>query len=211
MKYMFGIPYYCSTIDPTAYNKSEILADITNNYNKNSFRNKWDTISDLHHSYEDKDNPDFKVIDYQKLLPLYTQHITDFLNEYSATEITFRYDVENYTCTTKGQFMQEHDHPFSDFTAVHYLKYNKNIHTPTTYTNPIVWNYYNQRLVSNTMHQISTGEKSNFLNHSWCWSNVNLNVEEDNFVITPALLRHQVQRQQTDELRVAIVLNIHVD
>ena len=208
MQYMFGVPYYCSTIDPTAYNKSEILADITENYNKNSFRNRWDTQSNLHHSYNDKDNINFKAIDYQQLLPLYTQQITNFLNEYSESKISFRYDIENYTCMTKGQFMREHDHPSSDFTAVHYIKYNPDVHKPTTYVNPAHWALYNDRIVSPKMNKISN---SNFFKHSWYWSTVNLNVVEDNFVITPSPLKHRVELQNSDELRVVIVLNIHIE
>lgn len=204
---MFGVPYYHSKIDPASFNKSQILADITENYNKSSFRNKWDNQSNLHHSYNDSNNEDFKKIDYQELFPIYTKEISKFLDEYSEVRVRFRYDVENYTCMAKNQFMREHDHPNSDFSAVHYVKFNNTEHKPTTYVNPAHWALYGSRIVSKKMNDIS---HSNFVKHSWFWDKVNLEVSEDDFVITPAPLKHLVEIQTSEELRIAIVLNIHI-
>jgi len=64
---IFGLPIFKSKIDKNDYNKDNIISIITENYQKNNYRNQYDSDSDLHHSYKDENNRFFKEINFDKL------------------------------------------------------------------------------------------------------------------------------------------------
>ena len=76
--FVFGIPFYKGHIDPTEFNKREIVDTIAKNYEIDKTRNIWDKHmlagSDMHHAYADWDNEKFHKIDFTKLAPHYEQH-----------------------------------------------------------------------------------------------------------------------------------------
>ena len=137
---------------------------------------------------------------------LYESHIRTFLDTFNFnSSYTFMYNIVNYTCYGKNQFMLEHDHLQCDFSGVHYIKFDKFIHPPTVYSNPLIWNSYSSMILSNKFRET----QDNTYN-SWLRSNYHFGAGEDDFVITPGALKHQVPLSKSEELRMALVVNIGI-
>lgn len=204
--YLFGVPFYKSSVESTRYDKEKIIEDIHYNYTKDPKRNQWDGVSDLHHSYNDDENLNFRKIDYSSLIPVYQQHVQKFLDLYFDVGIKYNFYIANYTCFAKGQHMRVHNHPNSCFSGVHYLKFNSNEHEPTMYWNPADWAFYTETFFKKEMRS----SHSNNSRHSWIKENFKFKVQEDDIVITPATLRHSVPVSNSDELRMVIVFHIDI-
>jgi hypothetical protein len=213
IKQIFGFPFYVDNIDGSLFDKKKIIKDIEYNYKKDKYRNGWEDSkglisSNLHHSYSDLENLEFRKINYSKLLPIYTKTITNFLNNLKFKRpIVFKFNVVNYTCMTSSQHMKSHYHPNSDFTAVHYIKYNNNIHKPTLFENSDF-----SKFTGALRPSLNALLDPSDINHSWYYENYFLNVKEDDICITPSFLFHSVPKQpKTDISRITIVLNISLE
>jgi len=209
---MFNIPYWKYTIDPKSYDKNIILADIEHNYSLDNNRNKWDgknyLNSNLHHSNRDIDNPKFKKINYKLLIPVYHNLFDRFCKTLELTS-TFKYtfQITNYTAMKSGQYMRPHNHiGDSDFTCIHYVKFNPKKHQSTVFHNANHWADDYQYLRPNLY------KKLNFENekHSYLLKYYKLPTKEDDFVITPSSLIHEVPPFKSDELRVTLVVNLSI-
>jgi hypothetical protein len=203
---MFGVPFYKSKVDEERYEKKKIIEEINHNYNVDPNRNAWDSTSNLHHSYNDNDNPLFKKISYDSLVPLYKEHVINYLNLYFDQEVQYNFYITNYTCFAKGQHMRVHNHPRSCFSGVHYLQFNSEEHQPTLYANSSDWAFYTESFYEPVMRN----SHSHNLKHSWLRENFSLNIEEDDIVITPSLLRHSVPVSHSDELRMVIIFHLDI-
>ena len=215
LKQIFGFPVYIENINPNSYDKKKIIKDIEFNYKKDKHRDKWAehfnnfNKSNLHHSYDDHDNLNFKSINYDKLIPIYSKVFEKFFNNlHLSKSFKFKFNIVNYTCMTSNQFMKGHYHPEADFTAVHYIKFDKTIHKPTFFENSNTFSSYSyslQPLLKNVLDQKS-------INNSWFFENYWLDINENDICITPALLFHSVPNQpKTDSTRITIVSNIMVE
>jgi len=207
---LFAVPYYKGKINPNRYDKQKIVDDIAYNYNLDPNREEWDknkSSTRMHHIYGDGDNEKFKKINYDLVSPLYREQIQLFLDQYyTNTFVGYKWYIVNYTCVSGGQFMREHNHPFSDWSAIHYLKFNPNKDKATMYSNPADWAYFTQTFYSKGM-QNSHGED---FKHSWFRTNYAPYIEEDDFAIMPSSLRHHIPYNDTDELRMTIVMHIDI-
>jgi hypothetical protein len=213
IKQIFGFPVYTDNIKASLFDKKKIIKDIEYNYKKNKYRNKYEDPeglfgSNLHHSYNDLENPNFKKINYSKLIPIYTKTIINFLNNFKFKRtINFKFTIVNYTCMTSSQYMKSHYHPESDFTAVHYIKYDNTVHKPTLFENSD-FSKFTKSLRPNLINLLDPSD----INHSWYYENYFLNIKEDDICITPSFLFHSVPIQpKTDISRMTIVLNISLE
>ena len=202
---LFGSPIKMFRISPDDFDKTKLVGDILDNYKISKTRNKWDTKSNIHHENLDQNNNSFKKLDYSKLLPIYDKFVYQYLNQFRwKNNFSFIYEISNYTCMGKGQFMKKHTHE-SDFTAIHYIKFNeKNESTKFYNLNPSInhLDIFSPDLLKNL-------DDSDILN-SWAFKSWFLDVKEDNICFTPSALAHGVPQQQTDDLRITIVLNIDI-
>ena len=80
---LYGYPIGIATIDNNLYDKKTIIKTIENNFKKNKKRNKWDPFSNLHHSYDDKDNSSQQKVDFKTLYPLYQTAFKNYFNHNS--------------------------------------------------------------------------------------------------------------------------------
>jgi hypothetical protein len=206
---LFGFPVYIANINEQLFEKNQIISDIEHNYNLNKNRNLWDNESNLHHSYNDENNDLYKKINYDSLIPLYDNEIKKYVDNFKYKEkIIYKFSVVNYTCTTKSQYMKSHYHNDSDFTAVHYLKYNQNYHKPTFFENTNSYINFLPYLRPNLKNLLDTTD----LKNSWISKNYHFDVKENDMIISPSFLFHNVPAQsETDETRITIVLNITID
>ena len=202
---LFGLPIKMFTINPDDFDKTKLVGDILDNYKISKTRNKWDTKSNIHHENLDQNNNNFKKLDYSKLLPIYDKFVYQYLNQFSwKNNFSFIYEISNYTCMGKGQFMKKHLHG-SDFTAVHYVKFNEK-HESTKFYNPNPSIEYLSRVSPDLTKNL---DESHILN-SWAFEDWSFHVEEDCIYFAPSSLVHSVPQQQTDDLRITIILNINV-
>ena len=102
--------------------------------------------------------------------------------------------------------MQSHYHDNSDFTAVHYLKFDKEKHKPTIFENKNTYVSYLKNLRPELLNLLDSSD----LNNSWAREYWSFNIEEDDFCITPSFLHHFVPVQTSDKIRITIVLNIYL-
>lgn len=207
MNFLFGIPYYKGRIDPSLYDKEKVIQDITQNYSKDPQRNHWDR-SNLHHSYDDHENPEFVRIDYEQLCPLYGEQISNFINSLpSKKHWNYHWEIVNYTCTKGDQMMDIHNHYNSLFHAIHYLKFDSS-HKPTSYANSHTFSpYFSSLYQDEKLSEIFDVCDEN----SWMRDRYSLKTEEDDFLIVPSIIFHKLEASFSDSLRMTIVMNIYVD
>jgi hypothetical protein len=204
MQQIFGFPVYITSIDKNLYDKEEIIKDIEYNYNKDKKRNAWDS-GDLHHSYNDGGNENFKKINYNKLMPVYKNVFNEFFKnlKLKTREYQYNFQIVNYTCLTTSQSMKSHIHEDCDFTAVHFIQFDETVHTSTLFENNN--NYFDMR--PNLKNFLDDG----CLLNSWYFNNIKFNIKEDDICITPSFLPHSVSGQlKTDKKRITIVCNIYI-
>ena len=200
-------------IDPNSYDKQGIIDTLTENYNKSPYRNKFDKTSDLHHTYKDWDNRDFKEVDPSSILPCYQKTIEDFFEgQHYSQPIKWNYEIENFTAMKGEQHMNRHSHvgisnnKDTMFSCIHYIRYVPG-QAKTIFLNPLmnptfgfVYGNYSKK-IDNSYH-----ENSNY------FGKFSLKTQEDDFIIFPAYLEHYVKPgENTEDLRMTAVVNIQVE
>lgn len=209
---MFNIPHWKYNVDPKSYDRDTILRDIEHNYSLDSDRNKWDgnnyLNSKLHHSNKDINNPKFKKINYKSLVPVYHKIFDGFCKTLELTStFSYAFDITNYTAMKSGQYMRPHNHiGDSDFTCIHYLKFNPKKHQSTVFHNANHWADDYQYLRPTLYKKLDINNEK----HSYLLKYYKLPTEQDTFVITPSSLIHEVPPFKSDELRVTLVINLQI-
>ena len=144
---LFSCPIYKIRIDPNLYDKEKIINDIKYNKSLKNIRTPQEHFnnSNIHQSFDDQDNEDFRIINYEKLEVIYLEKINEFFNEEIYTKKTFKFDfnILNYTAVTGGQWFPSHNHLGNgdDYSTVHYLNFKKD-HNLTTFYNPAIFAQY---------------------------------------------------------------------
>ena len=212
MTQIFGIPYWKYKIDPKSFS-TDRLKDIEHNYSISKNRNKWDkdsyVNSNLHHSNNDRGNSKFKEIEYKTIVPIYNNIFARFVNDLELTggKFTWSYQISNYTAMTEGQYMRSHNHiGDSDFTCIHYLKYNKNKHQATVFHNSHTWGRDYQYLRPTFYKKLDIRNEK----HSYLLQYFQIPTEQGDFIITPSSVVHEVPTFKSDELRVTLVINLSI-
>jgi hypothetical protein len=210
---LFSCPIYKIRIDPNSYDKEKILNDIKYNKSLKNTRNEphqnFGNGCDIHHSYEDFDNENFRIINYEKLISTYSEIFQSFFNEELSTikEFKWEFQIENYTAMTEGQWMSTHNHLGKGedfvFATVHYLNFKKD-HVSTTFYNPAKFAPYTKFIQSKLYNTINNTVPDN----SYLWENCTFSVKEDDMIIFPATLDHEIQVQgPTKEPRITVSSN----
>lgn len=213
---LFGMPYYKYKVDPSRYNKSELIQNIERNYELDPHRNKWDNVSNFHHSYNDGDNQDFVTINYDSLIPVYSEIVHKFVGEdLNLTQpVRWKLIIENYTCSKGRQNMNRHNHLPSMFSAIHYVKFNPEQHLGTTFHNGNSYvDYLNGLCLGDEIRNINYFSSQD-INNSWLYGTWHLKVEEDDLIIVPSLLNHSVECSKllhTEDCRITVAFNIKLE
>lgn len=209
---LFPSRIFKSKVDPTTYNKNEIVDILIRNYKTDvaKNRNAWDDNSDLHHYYNDWDNEKYEKVPLDELNVIYENKVNELMEQINfCKDINFKWTLENITVNAKH--MAAHDHVgFADgyqclYSGIHYVKFNSDVHSPTTFFNPLMVSQFNC-LTENLVKVLdnTTLENSNYFD-SW-----QVSVEEDDFIFFPAYLKHHVVSQLTDDFRITGVVNVRL-
>ena len=203
---LFGFPIVTTKIDGTSYDKKSIISTIEKNFKINKKRNKWDKISVLHHLNGDESNPDFHRVNFSSVIPVYEKVIKAILDPmYKSSACDFRFTIANYTCLSNSNYMTSHHHAFQDFSAVHYIQFDKKHHTSTTFENTLPHADYVDLLRPDLTKIFSRSHPPN----SWMFPDWKVKAEEDDFCFSPAFLKHKVEPQISKKKnRITLVLNI---
>ena len=211
---LFTCPISKIRIDPNSYDKEKIISDIKYNKSLKNTRNEWGVTQDnfvscdIHHSYNDYDNKNFRSIDYDKLVIVYTEIFEEFFNKeiYSAKKFKYYFKIVNYSAVTEGQYFPYHNHLVYDFATIHYLNFKKD-HVLTDFQNPATFAPYIQLIrpeLNNILDNITP-------DNSYFWKSFQVPAEEDDMIIFPAAFDHAVPLQgPTKEPRITISTNIKV-
>jgi hypothetical protein len=203
---LFGFPVMGTKIDQKSYDKKSIISTIEKNFKLNKKRNRWDKQSVLHHAFKDFDNPKYHKVNFDTLLPVYEKVLGEMFKKMDLRS-TYRFDfnIINYTCLSKSNYMASHVHPGVDFTAVHYIQFDKKYHTPTTYENHLPCIDYVDNITPKLTKILSNKHSTN----SWAYQDWFLDIEEDDFCFSPAYLKHRINPQVSkNKNRITSVLNI---
>ena len=205
---LFGFPVHKIRIDPNSYDKDKIVSDIKENYEIDNSRNEWGT-SNLHHTYGDWDNEKFININYNKLKKVYHKIFENFFhNDFKNSQpFNYQWNIVNYTAIKTGQHMQSHTHPTYDFSCTHYINFNPEKHSSIRFVNLSSMGLYGKEIMKSKFNIADNMDISNsYLQGGW-----NYPLSEDDMVIFPATLHHEVPKQEeTDELRICVVTNIEL-
>jgi len=203
---LFGFPVMIKKIDKKSYNKKSIISLIEKNFKLNKKRNIWDKTSVLHHAYNDFSNPKYYKVNFDTLIPVYKKTLITMFNRMDLlSTYYFDFRIANYTCLSQSNFMDSHVHPGVDFTAVHYIQFDKKHHTSTLFENTLPHVEYILHIRPELFKILSSQHPSN----SWAYKKWFVPVEEDDFCFSPAFLKHRINPQTSkNKNRITIVLNI---
>ena len=204
---LFGFPVHTIRIDPDSYDKDKIVSDIKKNYEIDDSRNEWGS-SNLHHTYGDWDNEKFIDINYNKLKQVYQKTFDDFFHTdgfVSGEPFNFHWNIANYTAIKTGQYMKAHTHPEYDFSCTHYINFNPEKHSSLRFVNSSPTGLFGKEIMN---EQYLIADRSHISN-SYLYGDFDYPSLEDDMIIFPATLQHEVPVQkETDELRICVVTNI---
>ena len=204
---LFGFPVYNFRIDPDSYDKEKIVSDIKENYEIDNNRNEWGS-SNLHHAYGNWENEKFIDINYNKLKQIYQKTFEDFFRTngfVSGEPFNFHWNIVNYTAIKTGQYMKAHTHPEYDFSCTHYINFNPEKHSSIRFVNSSPTGLFGREIMN---EQYLIADRS-FTSNSYLYGEFDYPANEDDMLIFPATLQHEVPKQEeTDELRICIVTNI---
>ena len=209
----FSFPIYKIRIDPNSYDKEEIVKDIKYNKSLKNTRNASGQNfhnCDIHHSYNDYDNEDFRPINYDKLGVVYQEIFQRFFDKEIMVlkPIKWQFEIVNYTAMTEGQYFPSHNHiGMNDFASIHYLNFKKD-HNPTYFNNPATFSSFYPDLRPEIYDLLSPSAPNN----SYLWEHCKFPAEEDDLIIFPAALNHEIWPQgPTKELRITISTNLRIE
>lgn len=212
---LFSSPVCVTTIDPTSYKKDEFIKVVESNYEKDPHRNKWDDESDMHHNYDDRNNPLFEKYDFEGMFKSLHNQYNNIVREYFkqmhfSKSVNYNWTIANVTGMKETQYMLPHAHmefngdKTTILSAVHYLRYKEG-HLSTTFETPL--NVIYDRSIYKTYRGLL--DTTYVENSNYC-PNYYLDVKEDEFHIFPSYLKHHVPRQKSDKLRITVAINIEV-
>lgn len=135
----------------------------------------------------------------EEIKTMYIHNIVEFLQEINFPKCQIQIQEAWYNIYKRGQWQEVHNHyggtDGTYFSAVHFLKYNKEKHTP------LVFNNSNLTL----LQPFKLGRESEI---DFWDIKLPVSVEEGDIIIFPSVLDHQVLPQETDESRITISFNI---
>ena len=217
IKNLFQHNIFKYKIDPKSYNKKDIVDVINSNFEKQQDRNHFDNMnvvsSDLHHSYNDVDNNELPLPDYSSLIPVYENVFKELYANIKfkpGREIKYHFQIVNYTCTNKSQFMRKHWHlPSADFSCIHYLQFDEE-HSPTLFYNPgdtVARSY--KSIKTKFVDSLDLNEYSNLGYAEYTAPKF----EEDDMIVLPGYLDHEIPqaKHQYKKNRITVVTNSWIE
>jgi|TARA_R100000030_G_scaffold1166_1_gene1160 uncharacterized protein (TIGR02466 family) len=179
--------------------RKNILEQIEQNYQKHKkYTSEWDC--NVHSSCRGNND-----IDYSDVVPILAREYQKFSISVGMEQHQYFFENLWYNYYVRGSNQEYHTH-LSDsslYSAVYFLKYDKEVHPPLTFYNQSnTYLYYSGKESTKRLYSHTNIEHSNM------FGSYNLEASEGDFVIFPSSLPHGVFIQTSDEPRITISLNI---
>lgn len=202
---LFSIPIWKKNILITPSIRKNILNQVENSYaeNKNIFAkdNFWNC--NVCSSYFSEDH-----IDYSSLLCYFKNEYEEFCKDLNLYNHSYRISNIWFNYYLKGYNQECHNHVSSKettaFSAVYFLKLNQSHPKITFFNTSNIHIYYHSNENLLNIHDTKN------IKHSFCYERFEYDVVENDFIIFPSFLSHEVPIQKNDDARITISLNFSV-
>ena len=148
--------------------------------------------------------------DWWPCIEAYKKHVNDFHNNMFKTYPDWEIVGDPwYTAYDKNQIAQIHDHMPDDFSVLHILKYDKELHSPVVFVHPdikLMRSNYSKGKASEYLKESVLKDTDNSYFHNWHYPTI----EEGDILIWPSTLDHFVPKNMSDELRITIAFNYNI-
>ena len=197
---IFSPFFYHFQMEEHSIIKDAYLNDIISNYNLAPFNSHdWN----VHTNYKLKDG--LKQLDWWTSIQYYKKYVNQFIEHYfRGLQLDWRIDdTPWYTAYGKGQKADQHEHMTCDFSAVHFLKFNPEVHEPIRFIHPEqTKTKYLSRFKPLIVDNLGTCDRQSYYKEHYVPV-----INEGDFIIFPSELQHLVWPNESDELRVTIAFN----
>lgn len=200
---IFSNFYWKQTIQETSYIQECYLDKITDNYN---FNPKSSPDWDVHTSYNNEENLPYKL-EWWDSVQHYKKYINKFIYEFLGDKYDWRINgTPWYTTYGINQSAAQHEHFPDQFSFVHFLQFNPEVHSPITFVNP------NSIVSKYLLEQNNFKEKINFKNSKQSLYHPLYSplITEGDCIIFPSNLEHLVEKSTSKELRTTIAFNFNI-
>ena len=198
---VLSLPGFKDYIDPNSFDKQNLINSIKEK-SKSKIKdntNNWD--KERYSSIEQG------AVDFTTLESIYHTVIQNMISTFNLNKkkVDYKFNISNYTLANNEHAIRLHEHTtHGDFTMLHYLSYDKEIHSPTMFLNTHIFGQYMES-IRNNMYNIFT---NNFKN-SWLHREFYIDMKEDEILIMPSTIPHYVPpRPQVDKDRIVVATNI---
>jgi len=197
---IFSPFFYHFQMEEHSIIKDAYLDTIIDNYNKLPYNSHdWN----VHTNYKLKD--ELTELDWWTSVQHYKKYVNQFIKHYfRGLQLDWRIDDNPwYTAYGKGQKADQHDHMTCDFSAVHFLKFNPEVHEPIRFVHPQqTTTKYLSRFKPTIVDNLGTCDRQSYYKEHYVPV-----INEGDFIIFPSELQHLVWGNNSDELRVTIAFN----
>jgi len=199
---LFSPFYYKGHVEETPLIQTIHLPAMIENYKFDpNFSEDWH----VHSSYSNADSLPFKIY-WDDIFQHYNKYINQFIVEYFGQQYEWEIaDKPWYNVYGKGQDGMQHEHIDADFSVVHYLKFNPEVHSGTTFVNP---NFISTKYLNILKKHLVDKMDGNDSKHSLYREKFTPSVVEGDMIIFPSQFEHMVYRSLGDDLRVIVAFNI---
>ena len=161
---------------------SDSLANVYSDYFENAVQTDQKLMMEL---YQEDFNSLFEFLNFPK-------------NEWTVKPYFW------YNFTGKGGYQEQHCHITSPlpvvFSAIHYIKFDPTQHRSASFLHP------NEQIIRATYPSERMDLVPDYFKHL----SRNPNVEEGDIIFFPSWLKHVVEKQQSEELRISMAINIGI-
>lgn len=196
---LFPVTLHHTHVRENSVIQREVLASIQKCYEEKELPipNGW--LTDKLTTSFDQDELNHRIFKSEKIHELYMKYVSSVFDK----PVSFSLEDMWFNCYSDGEYQEEHHHinttpflPPVHFSCVHYLKFDEEQHTSTTFHDPI-----------SMLRSHSFEMESNYYNESWTPK-----VKEGDLLIFPSYLVHHVQKSQPtpDNPRITIAFNLRL-
>ena len=198
---VLSLPGFKSRIDPNSFDKQSLLKDIKEDSKLQNNIKDWDA--------ENYSTIKIGDIDFTCLEEEYHKIIKDMISTFEVKNknIKYNFNISNYTLAHNQHSIRLHEHTaHGDFTMLHYLSFDKKLHSPTMFLNTHNFGQYMESIRPD-MYNVF---KNNY-NNSWLHREFYIDIEEDEVLIMPSTIPHYVApKTETNKDRIIVATNIQL-
>lgn len=196
---LFPVTLYHTNVRENSVIQREVLASIQKCYEEKELPIPDGWLTDKLTTSFDRDELNHKIFESEKIHELYVKYVSSVFDKpvsFSLEDMWFNYYID-------GEYQEEHHHinptpflPPVHFSCVHYLKFDKEEHTATTFHDPI-----------STLRAHSFEMESNYCKENWTPK-----VEEGDLLIFPSYLVHHVKKSKPtpNNPRITVAFNLRL-